>query len=94
MIFFSPDALMDVERLRTFLTKANPGAARRAMMTISTAIERLQEFPELGMPTKDAEIRQLVIRFGASGYIVRYSILAETGDILITRVWHGREART
>ncbi len=94
MIFFSPDALMDVERLRTFLNQANPGAARRAMMTISTAIERLQEFPELGMPTNDAEIRQLVIRFGASGYIVRYSILAETGDILITRVWHGREART
>lgn len=29
MIFFSPDALMDVERLRTFLNQANPGAARR-----------------------------------------------------------------
>ncbi len=93
MIFFSPDALMDVERLRTFLDQVNPGAARRAMMTISTAIERLQEFPDLGMATEDAEIRQLVIRFGASGYIVRYAALAETGGILITRIWHGREAR-
>jgi toxin ParE1/3/4 len=45
------------------------------------------------MATKDAEIRQLVIRFGASGYILRYSILSETGDILVTRVWHGRETR-
>lgn len=93
MIVFSPDALTDVERLRTFLDQANPGAARRAIVAILTAIERLQEFPELGMTIDDADIRQLVIRFGASGYIVRYSILAETGDILVTRIWHGREAR-
>jgi plasmid stabilization system protein ParE len=60
---------------------------------IWTAIDRLQEFPALGMPTEDADIRQIVIRFGASGYIVRYAILAETADILITRIWHGRESR-
>lgn len=41
MIVFSPDALIDVERL--------------------------QEFPDIGMATKDADIRQMVIRFGASG---------------------------
>lgn len=47
----------------------------------------------MGMPTEDAGIRQIVIRFGASGYIVRYAALPD-GDILITRIWHGREART
>jgi plasmid stabilization system protein ParE len=93
MIVLSPDALADVERLRTFLDQANPGAARRAMTLILTAIERLQEFPDLGMLTGDAEIRQIVIRFGAAGYIVRYAPMPETGDILITRIWHGREAR-
>ena len=46
------------------------------------------------MPTIDPGIRQLVIRFGSSGYIVRYALIAETGDILITRIWHGREARS
>jgi toxin ParE1/3/4 len=51
----------------------------------------LQEFPALGVPTKDANVRQIVIRFGASGYIVRY--VAEADDIVITRIWHGREAR-
>ena len=61
---------------------------------IWTAIERLQEFPALGMPTSDPDIRQIVIRFGSSGYIVRYALIAETSDILITRIWHGREART
>jgi plasmid stabilization system protein ParE len=93
MILLSRDAIEDVERLRTFLDHANPGAARRALALIWTAIERLQDFPALGMPTEDPDIRQIVIRFGASGYIVRYAILPETADILITRVWHGREAR-
>jgi toxin ParE1/3/4 len=41
--------------------------------------------------TRDANVRQIVIRFGTSGYIVRY--VAEADDIVITRIWHGREAR-
>jgi plasmid stabilization system protein ParE len=94
MIVLAPDALADIERLRAFLDQTNPGAARRAMAAILMAIERLQEFPGSGMPTGDAEIRQIVIRFDASGYIARYAVLAETGDIVVTRIWHGREART
>jgi plasmid stabilization system protein ParE len=94
MILLAPDAVEDVERLRSFLDQNNPGAAQRALASIWTAINRLQEFPELGMATADADIRQIVVRFGASGYIVRYAALPETQDILITRIWHGREART
>ena len=93
MILLSPDAIEDVERVRAFLDDANKGAARRALALIWTTIERLQDFPALGMPTEDPDIRQIVIRFGASGYIIRYAILHETSDVLITRVWHGREAR-
>lgn len=93
MILLSPDAVEDVERLRSFLDHNNPGAARQALASIWTAIDRLPPFPQMGMPTEDAGIRQIVIRFGASGYIVRYAALPD-GDILITRIWHGREART
>jgi toxin ParE1/3/4 len=49
MILLSPDAVLDVERLRTFLDQSNPDAARPALKLIWTAIERLQEFPALGM---------------------------------------------
>jgi plasmid stabilization system protein ParE len=94
MILLSPDAVEDIERLRSFLDQNNPDAARRALATIWTAINRLQEFPELGMSTEDAAIRQIVVRFGTSGYIVRYASLRDDGNILITRIWHGREART
>jgi toxin ParE1/3/4 len=73
MILLSPDAIEDVERVRAFLDHANPGAASRALALIWTTIERLQDFPALGMPTEDPDVRQIVIRFGASGYIVRYA---------------------
>jgi plasmid stabilization system protein ParE len=62
MILLSPDAVMDIERLRTFLDQNNPGAARRALALIWTAVDRLQDFPTLGMPTEHIDIRQLVIR--------------------------------
>jgi toxin ParE1/3/4 len=91
MIRLSPDAVLDVERLRAFLDQNNLDVAQRALAQIWTAIERLQEFPALGVPTKDANVRQIVVRFGASGYIVRY--VAEPDDIVITRIWHGRAAR-
>ena len=94
MILLSPDADEDVERLRTFLEQKNPDAARRALAAIWAAIDRLREFPDLGMPTEDTDIRQIVVRFASSGYIVRYAALPGDENILITRIWHGREART
>jgi toxin ParE1/3/4 len=71
MIFLSPDAAEDVERLRTFLDSNGPEAAKRALATIWKALERLHEFPDLGAPTSDADIRQMTIRFGNYGYIAR-----------------------
>jgi len=94
MILLSPDAALDIERVRDFLDIDNPEAAKRALRVIFAALDKVQDFPDLGRPTDDADIRQIVIRFGAAGYILRYTILAETGDLLVLRVWHGREARS
>jgi toxin ParE1/3/4 len=93
MIVFSPDAVDDVARLRAFLDNKSPGAAQRAMALILSTIEGLQDFPDRGVPTGDTDIRQIVIRFGSSGYVVRCAIIPETRDVFITRIWHGREAR-
>jgi toxin ParE1/3/4 len=93
MILLSPDAVLDVERVRGFLEERNPEAADRALAAIWRALEKVQTFPDLGTPTPDAEIRQIVVRFGRSAYIVRYTVLPQPGDILVTRLWHGREMR-
>jgi toxin ParE1/3/4 len=93
MILFSPDATTDVERVREFLDINNPEAARRALHTIFAALEHVEKFPDFGKPTEDADIRQIVVPFGAAGYVVRYTNLPEQGNVLVLRVWHGREAR-
>ena len=94
MIHFSMEAADDLERVREFLDINNPEASKRALRTIFAALERVEEFPALGRPTEDAGIRQIVIPFGAAGYIVRYTFFVESGDVLVLRLWHGREART
>ena len=93
MILLSPAAVVDVERVRSFLEERNPDAAKRALVAIWRALDQVQAFPELGATTADADIRQIVVRFGSSGYIVRYTVLPGSGDIFVTRLWHGREAR-
>jgi plasmid stabilization system protein ParE len=45
MIFLSPHAVSDIERVREFLDINNPEAAKRALGTIFAALERLQNFP-------------------------------------------------
>ena len=94
MILLSQEAAADIERVREFLDINNPEAGKRALRVIFAAFEKLQDFPDLGRPTEDADIRQIVIRFGAAGYIARYTVLPDSGDVLVLRIWHGREART
>lgn len=93
MIVLSPDAITDIERVRLFLDQRSPVAAKKAFDLIWSALERVEEFPNLGLPTFNPAIRQIVVRFGSSGYVVRYAILPESGNILVTRIWHGREQR-
>jgi toxin ParE1/3/4 len=90
MILFTSEALSDVERVRNFI--GDDGQARRALAAIWTATERLEDFPNLGRPTDDPDIRQIVVPFAGTAYIVRYSVLT-VGTLLVVRIWHGREAR-
>lgn len=93
MILYSPEALSDIDRVRNFLEIRNPRAAMSAMQAIRAALARVEATPLIGKPTKEPDIRQIVVRFGRYGYIVRYSVLSPDQTILVTRIWHGREAR-
>ncbi len=93
MILFSSDALFDIERVRNFLEIRNPQAAIRAMRAIWAALGPVETMPYIGKPTKDRNIRQITVRFGRRGYIVRNRVLPPDDAIFVTRIWHGREAR-
>ena len=63
------------------------------MRAIWAVLGRVETMPHIGKPTKDRNIRQIVVRFGRRGYIVRYRVLPPDDAIFVTRIWHGREAR-
>jgi toxin ParE1/3/4 len=86
-------AVADLERLRAFLADKNPAAARDAVAALVAAAESLHSFPQRGRPVGAPNIRELIVPFGRSGYVLRYAYSAATDEAVILRIWHGREAR-
>ena len=84
-------AIADVERLHEFLSEKDNSAAQRAAGAIDDAVRSLLDFPQRGRPSGIAGVRELIVPFGQSAYVVRYAYLA--GRDVILRVWHGREER-
>jgi plasmid stabilization system protein ParE len=89
----SPDAAADLVRLRAFLADKNPDAARRAAASLIHAIQSLDRFPDRGRPTCIEAVRELIVPFGRSAYVLRYSHLPDADEIVVLRIWHGREHR-
>lgn len=87
-----PGALRDVDRLYRFLAQKSPAAAQRAAAAILKSANALADFPELGTPIADkAGFREIYVSFGQSAYVIRYTADNPNGNVLITRVWHGKE---
>ncbi len=89
-----PGALQDMARLRQFIKKENPPAAKKAGQRILSAVNLLIKNPEAGMPSPDEDcdaFRDLYAPFGRGGYTIRYRIKQQI--IIIVRVWHSREER-
>ena len=92
-LIISWEAAADLDRLCSFLEKCNPAAAERAATTIESAIESLDTMPERGRRSKLHKARELVVPFGQSSYVVRYRYSIENDEIIVLRIWHGRESR-
>ncbi len=88
---WTDEAIVDLERLHSFLLGQNPKAAARAGEKILSAAYTLESTPGLGGPVEDEDHRELLIPLGGSGYVIRYRVEGE--EVVIARIWHGREAR-
>ena len=86
-LIWSPQALLDVQRLYRFLAGKNVDAAKRAIMTVRQAVKVLGHQPRIGRPIEDMpdEFREWVIDFGDSGYVARYRIDSDAITILAVR---------
>lgn len=85
---FTGKALEDLERLHEFVAEKNPAAADRIRNQLLDTFQTLLKQPMGGKPVKSLPVRQWV----AGDYVIRYLIENEQ-NLIIVRVWHGREDR-
>ena len=91
-LIWSAHALRDVQRVHRFLAEKNPDAAKRALQAIRHGVKVLARQPAIGRPVDDMdpEIREWLIDFGDSGYVVMYRFDGTTAVLLALR--HQKEA--
>lgn len=91
-IRFTKEAKEDLKRLYAFLVNKDKLAAKHALQAIHSAMETLKQFPFTcrKATSENPFLRELVIHFGASGYVALFEI--EGGDVItIIAVRHQRE---
>lgn len=91
-IVWTQTAIDDLNRHYDFIKLNNADAAAGAVQAIVSSGESLQENPRRGSIVDEiAGLRKLVVFFGKYGFIIHYVILED--DVVILRIYHGRENR-
>lgn len=89
---YTEAAREDLKRLVTFLAEQDLQAAQQARKAIAESINLLQEFPftcRKAIP-ENPLLREMVISFGAAGYIALFEI-EDNNTVTILAVRHQRE---
>jgi toxin ParE1/3/4 len=91
-LVWSPDALLGVRWAYRFLVEKDKDAARAAAGSLRRQAAILAKYPQAGRPSGDfdPEHRELVVPFGATGYVIVYEVNADRVVILAVR--HQKEA--
>lgn len=88
----SSRARADLSRLHRFLVEKDKNAARRAVLSIREAFLPLRHSPMIGRPVEDhPDLIELVIDFGASGYLAIYRYEPPLDAVTILAIKHQRE---
>ena len=88
---YAPETLRDLDDIWNYIVEdlCSPDAAMKTVNGIMGAIDRLQDFAEMGTPLSSIIETESDYRFLASGsYMVFYR--AEGKDIYIDRILYGR----
>jgi plasmid stabilization system protein ParE len=89
---FTQTAKDDIERFYTFLAEQDVIAAQHALTSITKAINLLKSFPFTcrKVSSNDPFLRELVISFGANGYVALFEIESDE-QVTILCLRHHRE---
>jgi plasmid stabilization system protein ParE len=89
-IVYSRNALANLEHSFQFLADDAPDAARGAVQAIQSAVDMLAHHPLIGR-TVTAELRELIISYGRTGYVALYRFLPARREVRILAIRHQRE---
>lgn len=89
---YADDALDDLNRLYDYLLVRDKPAAKRAYQAIIKAADVLREFPFAGRKVHETEslLRELLVPFGASGYVMLFEI-EDDKTVTVLAIRHQRE---
>ena len=90
-VIYSEEAFADFERIVEFLLQSAAEQAPEALENIRSAIDILGTHPLIGRRV-DAHMRELVISWGATGYLALYRFDPGLEIVRILRIRHQREA--
>jgi plasmid stabilization system protein ParE len=89
-VVYSRNSLANLEHAFTFLQAEAPEAAGAAVDAIRSAVELLEHHPMIGRVVR-GDIRELVISFGATGYLALYRFLPGRDEVRVLAIRHQRE---
>ncbi len=89
-IVYSARALDHIERAIEHLAIENSSAAIAAAAAIRSAVENLAEHPLIGRRI-EGDIRELVVSYGATGYIALYRFVVKSDEVRVLAIRHQRE---
>ena len=91
-IVYHDKARDDVQRLVEFLIESDIDVALATFGIIEEGVSVLKNHPEIGRPTEEDNLRELVISRGRTGYIALYEFDVLLELVVVLRVKHQREA--
>jgi len=93
-IVITEGAAIGMEQCRKFLAEKSPAAAIKAAHAIDAKLSMLEMLPAMGRPFADTvDLRELLIKFGDSGYVALYRYQPEDDTVYVVAFKHQRQAR-
>lgn len=87
---YSPQSILDLQRLHDFVADKNPLSARKIAIEIQEAAQKLKSFPQIGLPVSRADESKNIRDLYVGKYTIRYLVSVEE-IIYILRIWHNKE---
>jgi plasmid stabilization system protein ParE len=89
-VVYSAYALENIERAMQFLRERIPEVAVASAAAIRSAVESLASHPLIGRRV-EGDLRELVISYGATGYIALYRFDIQRDQVRVLALRHQRE---